>query len=55
MLKHIISIWKFMIRIMNLDANNLCGYAMSIKLPVDGFEWVEDLSTIDDIMMKIVM
>ena len=29
-------------------ANNLYGYAMSRKFPVDGFEWVEDLSTIDE-------
>ena len=25
-----------------LDANNLCGLAMSQKLPVDGFEWEEE-------------
>ena len=27
-----------------LDANNLYGWAMSQKRPVNGFEWVEDLS-----------
>ena len=25
-----------------LDANNLCGWTVSQKLPVDGFEWVEE-------------
>ena len=24
-----------------LDANNLCGWAMSQKLPVKGFKWVK--------------
>ena len=24
-----------------LDANNLCGWAMSQKLPVDGVKWVK--------------
>ena len=33
--------------IIYMDANNLYGYTMSKKLPVDGFEWVEDLPTID--------
>ena len=30
--------------IVYIDANNLYGCAMSQKLPVHGFEWVEDLS-----------
>ena len=30
--------------VMYLDANNLYGWAMSQKLPVDRFKWVEDLS-----------
>ena len=29
---------------MYLDANNLHGWAMSQKLPVDGFKWINDLS-----------
>ena len=38
--------------IIYMDANNLYGYAMSKKLPVDGFEWIEDLSTIDEDFIK---
>ena len=34
------------------DCNNLYGKAMLEKLPVDGFEWVEDLSTIDEYFIK---
>ena len=38
--------------IIYMDANNLYGYAMSKKLPVDSFEWVEDLSKIDEDFIK---
>ena len=27
-----------------LDANYLCGWAMSQKLSVNGFKWIDDLS-----------
>ena len=33
---------------MYLDANNLCGWAMSQKLPVSGFELVEELSQFNE-------
>ena len=36
-----------------LDANNLCGSAMSQKLPVDGFEWVEDLMIYQNLMQVL--
>ena len=35
-----------------LDANNLYGFAMSEPLPVNGFEWMEDLSKIDEDFIK---
>ena len=38
--------------IIYVDANNLYGLAMIQKLPVDGFEWVEDLSIIDEDFIK---
>ena len=34
------------------DANNLYGFAMSEPLPTDGFEWMEDLSKIDEDFIK---
>ena len=34
------------------DANNLYGFAMSQPLPVDDFEWMEDLSKIDEDFIK---
>ena len=34
------------------DANNLYGFAISESLPVDGFEWMKDLSKIDEDFIK---
>ena len=35
-----------------LDANNLYGKAMTEKLPVRGFKWMEDISEIDEDFVK---
>ena len=35
-----------------LDGNSLYGGAMSEPLPVDGFNWEEDLSKIDEDFIK---
>ena len=35
-----------------LDTNNLCGWAMSQKLPVNGFKWLEDTSEINEEFIK---
>ena len=35
-----------------LDANNLCGWAMSQKLPANDFKWIEDTSKINEEFIK---
>ena len=35
-----------------LDANNLYGWAMSQKLPTNGFKWVEGLSQFNESFIK---
>ena len=37
---------------MYLDANNLYGWEMSQKLPVNGFKWAEKLSRFNEIFIK---
>ena len=34
------------------DVNNLYGWAMSRKLPVNGFNWIKDLSESDEGIIK---
>ena len=38
--------------LMYLDANNLYGWAMSQKLPVNGFKWVNKLLRFNEIFIK---
>ena len=38
--------------LMHLDANNLYGWAMSQKLPVNGFKWENDLSRFNERFIK---
>ena len=59
MLKQIINISKITIEtlssyIEHLDPNNLYGWAMSQKLPVNGFNWVkqEELSNFNEDFIK---
>ena len=35
-----------------LDANNLYGWAMCQKLPLNGFKWIEDTSKINEEFIK---
>ena len=35
-----------------LDANNLYGWAMSQKLPVDGFKWKKDMLKFNEEFIK---
>ena len=37
-----------------LDANNIYGWAMSQKLPVDAFKWIKDTSLIDKKCNKFI-
>ena len=37
---------------MYLDANNLYGWKMFQKRPVDGFKWVEKISTFNERFIK---
>ena len=39
--------------LMYLDANNFYGWAMSQKLPLNGFEWVKNLSQFNESFIKI--
>ena len=37
---------------MYLDAKNLYGWAMCQKLPVNGFQWIKNLSKFDESFIK---
>ena len=38
--------------LMYLDANNLYGWGMSQKLPVNGFKWIKKLSKFNENLIK---
>ena len=52
MQKLITNIWKIVIKIMNLDVNNLYSWAMLRKLPVNKFKCVEDTLQFNDDFIK---
>ena len=39
--------------LMYVDANNLYGWAMSKKLPVDSFKWIDDLTMFTEDFKKV--
>ena len=43
---------KIISYLMYLGANNLYGWEMSLKLPVNGFKWVRDLSKFNESFIK---
>ena len=38
-----------------LDTNNLYGWAMSQKLPLNGFKWVKNVSKFNEDFVKTMM
>ena len=43
-----------MLYIQYIDANNLYRLVLSQKLPVDGFEWFENISYINEKLKKFI-